>query len=146
MNKFILAEGDSSSMSGASDSPLTPRENEILARVREGANSPTTLASNLGITQSGATQALQKLERKGALTRTKIGRNVVYAPTKVESAKTPSSVIEEDLELIRESYHSLSKVWSHVLKLDLTPEELREVREARNLLEEFLTRRGKSLE
>lgn len=146
MNKFILAEGDSSSMSGASDSPLTPRENEILARVREGANSPTTLASNLGITQSGATQALQKLERKGALTRTKIGRNVVYAPTKIESAKTPSSVIEEDLELIRESYHSLSRVWSHVLKLDLTPEELREVREARNLLEEFLTRRGKSLE
>jgi DNA-binding MarR family transcriptional regulator len=132
-------------MSGASDPALTPRENEILARVREGANSPTKLASNLRITQSGATQALQKLERKGALTRTKIGRNVVYAPTNVESAKTPSSVMEEDLELIRESYHSLSKVWSHVLKLDLTPEELREVREARNLLEEFLTRRGKSL-
>jgi hypothetical protein len=33
-----------------------------------------------------------------------------------------------------------------LLRLDLSQEELRKVREARNLLEEILTRRGKSLE
>lgn len=79
------------------------------------------------------------------MVRTKIGRNVTYIPTQTEDAGTSSRNIDEDIELIRESYHSLSKVWSHVLSLDLTPEELREVREARNLLEEFLTKRGKSL-
>ena len=127
------------------DSALTKREEEILERVRDGSNSPTTLATSLGITQSGATQALQKLERKGVLIRTKIGRNVNYIPTESEDKRASSGNIDEDIELIRESYHSLSKVWSHVLSLDLTPEELREVREARNLLEEFLTRRGKTL-
>lgn len=132
-------------MSEAMDAALTKREEEILECVRSGSNSPTTLATSLGITQSGATQALQKLERKGALVRTKIGRNVTYIPTQTEDAGTSSRNIDEDIELIRESYHSLSKVWSHVLSLDLTPEELREVREARNLLEEFLTKRGKSL-
>lgn len=133
-------------MADAANAVLTDREREILSRVRDGSTSPTALASDLGITQSGATQALQKLERKGALTRMKIGRNVIYTPTRTEGTKPSSSAMEEDIELIRESYHSLSKVWSHVLKLDLTPEELREVREARNLLEDFLTRRGKSLE
>ncbi|UCE92220.1 MAG: hypothetical protein JSV90_03550 [Methanobacteriota archaeon] len=117
-----------------------------MARVRAGSNSPTTLASDLGITQSGATQALQKLERKGALTRTKLGRNVIYELTSRETTEAPSPDLEDDIELIKESYHSLSRVWSHVLKLDLTPDELREVREARNLLEEFLTKRGRSLE
>ena len=47
----------------------------------------------------------------------------------------------EDLELIRESYNSLSKVWGHVLRLDLSHEELEKVREARNLLEEILAKR-----
>ena len=51
-----------------------------------------------------------------------------------------------DLELIMESYHSLSKVWSHVLRLDLSQSELAKVREARNLLEEILIKRGKSLD
>lgn len=132
-------------MSEVTDPVLTEREEEIIALIRTGSNSPTALASSLGITQSGATQALQKLERKGALTRMKKGRRVIYSPTRAESVETPSANMDEDLELIRDSYHSLSKVWSHVLKMDLTPEELREVREARNLLEEFLTKRGKSL-
>ena len=123
---------------------LTPRESEILDKVRNGYSSPTVLASELNISQSGATQALQKLERKGILARVKIGRTVIYRPVQEER---PSSVeLEEDLELIRESYHSLSKVWSHVLRLDLTQEELGKVREARNSLEEILIRRGKSLD
>jgi len=124
---------------------LTERESEILAKVREGFRSPTVLAAELGISQSGATQALQKLERKGVLTRVKSGRNVMYRPLENET-KAPSKELEEDLELIRESYHSLSRVWSHVLRLDLTQDELAKVREARNMLEEILIRRGKSLD
>ncbi|MBN1677779.1 MAG: helix-turn-helix transcriptional regulator [Candidatus Thermoplasmatota archaeon] len=124
---------------------LTAREKQILEVLRKGIHSPTLVASELGITQSGATQALQKLEKKGALTRTKVGRNVFYRP--VDEVKPPSSTqTEEDIELIRESYHSLSKVWSHLLRLDLTHDELAKVREARNLLEEILVKRGKSLD
>lgn len=124
---------------------MTPREAEILDKVRDGTSSPTILAAELGITQSGATQALQKLERKGVLTRVKVGRSVIYRPVQ-EKPAGPSRELEEDLELIRESYHSLSKVWSHVLRLDLTQDELEMVRGARNMLEEILTRRGKSLD
>ena len=125
---------------------LTEREIEILERVRAGANSPTALASDLGITQSGATQALQKLEKKGAVARTKIGRSVLYRLLDDDRSPDKSRELEEDLELIRESYHALSKVWSHVLRLDLSQEELNKVREARNLLEEILIKRGQSLE
>lgn len=125
---------------------LTEREVEILERVRAGANSPTALASDLGITQSGATQALQKLEKKGVVARTKIGRNVLYRLLDDDRSPDKSRELEEDLELIRESYHALSKVWSHVLRLDLSQEELNKVREARNLLEEILIKRGQSLE
>ena len=96
------------------------------------------------ITQSGATQALQKLERKGVVSRTKVGRNVLYRPVEDEAPNVDKQ-LGEDLELIMESYHSLSKVWAHVLRLDLTQEELAKVREARNLLEEILVRRGKPL-
>jgi DNA-binding transcriptional ArsR family regulator len=124
---------------------LTSRESEILGKVRSGFRSPTVLAAELGISQSGATQALQKLERKGVVIRVKSGRSVMYRPVEDEVDR-PSSELEEDLELIRESYHSLSRVWSHVLRLDLTQEELAKVREARNMLEEILIRRGKSLD
>jgi DNA-binding MarR family transcriptional regulator len=124
---------------------LTPRETEILGILNRGIHSPTVLASELGITQSGATQALQKLEKKGIVTRTKIGRNVFYRPN-TEEKDEPVRATDEDLELIRESYHSLSKVWSHLLRLDLTHEELAKVRDARNLLEEILVRRGKNLD
>lgn len=123
---------------------LTVREREIMEKVKQGFSSPTELAASLGISQSGATQALQKMERKGVLARTRTGRKVVYRVVEVEEEAPPG--LEEDLELIKESYHSLSKVWHHVLGLDLTQEELRKVREARNLLEEILTRRGKSLD
>ena len=124
---------------------LTPRETEILEILNRGIHSPTILAAELGITQSGATQALQKLEKKGIVTRTKVGRNVFYRPNAEEKAE-PVRETDEDLELIRESYHSLSKVWSHLLRLDLTHEELAKVRDARNLLEEILVRRGKNLD
>jgi len=124
---------------------LTPREREILEVLSRGTNTPTLLAAELKITQSGATQALQKLERKGAVLRSKSGRHVFYRLT-VEEKAQPQPEMEQDLELIKESYHALSRVWTHVLKLDLTHEELAKVREARNSLEEILVRRGKSLE
>jgi DNA-binding MarR family transcriptional regulator len=124
---------------------VTSRESEILGLLDEGVNSPTTLARRLGITQSGATQALQKLEKKGLVARTKVGRNVRYDPLRAEEPEKAAE-LEEDLDLLLESYHALSKVWSHLLRLDLSQDELRKVREARNLLEEILTRRGKSLE
>jgi len=121
---------------------LTPREMEIVEVLNRGIRSPTILAAELHITQSGATQALQKLEKKGIVTRTKVGRNVFYRPIhEEETAKSAVPETNADLELIRESYHSLSKVWGHVLRLDLTHEELAKVREARNLLEEILTKR-----
>lgn len=124
---------------------LTDRERHIVEILGRGINSPTLLASELRITQSGATQALQKLERKGVVKRTKVGRNAIYRLTEEKPAEAPSPM-DEDLELIKGSYHSLSKVWSHLLRLDLSHEELAKVREARNLLEEILVRRGKSLE
>lgn len=124
---------------------LTPREQQILELLAKGTRSPTLLASELGITQSGATQALQKLERKGVLTRTKVGRNVFYRPIE-EQKLAKKDAVDEDLSLILDSYHSLSKVWVHLLRLDLTHEELSKVREARNLLEEILVKRGKKIE
>jgi DNA-binding MarR family transcriptional regulator len=124
---------------------LTDREMHIVDILRRGINSPTLLASELKITQSGATQALQKLERKGVVKRTKIGRNALYRLTEEKPPEEPS-LVDEDLDLIRESYHALSKVWSHLLRLDLSHEELAKVRDARNLLEEILVRRGKSLD
>jgi DNA-binding MarR family transcriptional regulator len=123
---------------------LTKREEEILGILSKGVYSPTLVARDLGITQSGATQALQKLERKGVVKRTRVGRNVLYRP--VEERTAPDPRLDEDLELIRESCHALSKVWSHVLKLDLSHEELKNLRQARNLLEEILVHRGKDID
>ena len=120
---------------------MTDRERQILDQLARGVRSPTALAIELGITQSGATQALQKLDKKGVLARTRSGRHVFYRPVQEEPVKSEER--EEDLQLIRESYNSLSKVWSHVLRLDLTQDELAKVREARNLLEEILVRGSK---
>lgn len=124
---------------------LTPREKEILEVLKKGIHSPTLLAAELKITQSGATQALQKLEKKGIVTRSKAGRNAFYRPVDEELPK-PVPQLDEELELIKESYHSLSRVWSHLLSLHLTHEELKRVREARNILEEILVKRGKNLD
>jgi DNA-binding transcriptional ArsR family regulator len=124
---------------------LTPREMEILDVLRKGIHSPTLLAAELKITQSGATQALQKLEKKAVVTRTKVGRNVFYRPIEDVKPEAPRGP-DDDIELIMESYHALSKVWSHLLRLDLTHDELARVRDARNILEEILVRRGKSLD
>ena len=124
---------------------MTEREKQIIEILGKGVNSPTLLAAELKITQSGATQALQKLERKGIVRRTKVGRNALYRLTEEKMPEAPSP-LDEDLELIRESYHALSKVWSHLLRLDLSHEELAKVREARNILEEILVTRGKSLD
>ncbi|HJX05061.1 MAG TPA: MarR family transcriptional regulator [Thermoplasmata archaeon] len=124
---------------------LSPREMQIVEVLAKGIHSPTLLAAELGITQSGATQALQKLQKKGVVVRTKVGRNAFYRPVEEEKPKQKQE-LEEDLALIRESYHALSRVWSHLLRLDLTQDELNKVREARNLLEEILVRRGRNIE
>src|SRR4030066_2291831 len=124
---------------------LTPREMEILDVLRKGIHSPTLLAAELKITQSGATQALQKLEKKSVVTRTKVGRNVFYRPIE-EPKQAKKTATDEDLDLIMGSYHSLSKGGTHGLPLDPTHEELSKVREARNLLEEILVKHGKSIE
>jgi len=124
---------------------LTPREAEIVEVLKKGIHSPTMVAAEIGITQSGATQALQRLEKKGIVTRSKAGRHVFYRPIETEIPR-PEPIPDADLELIKESYHALSKVWAHVLKLDLTHEELSKVRDARNLLEEILVKRGKDLD
>lgn len=124
---------------------LTPRETQILDVLKKGIHSPTLLAAELKITQSGATQALQKLEKKGVVSRSKSGRNVFYRPVEEEKLK-PGPGVDKDLELIKESYHALSKVWTHLLRLDLTHDELNRVREARNILEEILVKRGKDLD
>ena len=124
---------------------LTDREKHIVEILNRGINSPTMLAAELKITQSGATQALQKLERKGVVRRTKVGRHALYRLTEEKPPEQPTP-LDEDLELIRESYHALSRVWSHLLRLDLSHEELAKVREARNLLEEILVKRGKNLD
>jgi DNA-binding MarR family transcriptional regulator len=124
---------------------ISPRERQILDVLEKGIHSPTLLAAELGITQSGATQALQKLQKKGVVVRTKVGRNAFYRPIEEQKPKQRRD-LEEDLALIRESYHSLSRVWSHVLRLDLSHDELEKVREARNLLEEILVRRGRGLD
>ncbi|MCU0860052.1 MAG: helix-turn-helix domain-containing protein [Thermoplasmata archaeon] len=125
---------------------LSDREQEIVNILRKGVDTPTRLATELGISQSGATQALQKLEKKGAVTRSRMGKHVHYRPFEEEKTVPETPDLDEDLELIRESYHALSRVWTHVLKLDLTHDELNKVREARNLLEEILVRRGKGLD
>jgi hypothetical protein len=77
--------------------------------------------------------------------RSRLGRNAHYRPVEEEAPK-PIPQLDHDLEVIKESYHALSRVWTHVLKLDLTHDELSKVREARNLLEEILVKRGKSLD
>ncbi len=99
---------------------LTDRERHIVEILRRGTNSPTRLARELGITQSGATQALQKLEKKNVVERNKIGRNAMYRLI-IEEKVEPVRDFDEDLELIRESYHALSRVWSHVSQTGSDP-------------------------
>src|SRR5437016_11839922 len=87
---------------------VTEREKEILNLVRTGTNSPTELAGKLQISQSGASQALQKLADKGKLVRKKRGREVNYEVM----AKGHDS---DDLYFLFQAYNSLSQVWAYLI-------------------------------
>ena len=112
---------------------LTDREQEILELVLAGAHSPTELATKLGITQAGASQALQRLAQKGKLVRAKQGRTVVYRP--------PGEGRDAELLFISQAYNALSQVWAYIMSKELSSKDLRTGRNARDILEELLAKR-----
>ncbi len=114
---------------------LTDREQEILELVRSGTNSPSNLAERLGISQSGASQALQRLAEKGKLIRRKGGRNVRY--------DIPRHSRDSELVFLFQAYNALSQVWAYIMSLRLTSDELQKAREARDSLEAILARKAK---
>ena len=113
-------------------SEITEREREILELVKAGSNSPTGLAGKLGISQSGASQALQRLAEKGKLVRRKGGRVVRY--------EAPLSRDTERI-FLSQAYNALSQVWAYVMSMSLSKDELHSAREARETLEGVLARK-----
>jgi DNA-binding transcriptional ArsR family regulator len=113
---------------------VTDREREIIEQVRSGASTPSQLASKLGISQSGASQALQKLAVKGRLTRRKGGRSVQY--------QIADEGVGEDRYFLFQAYNALSQVWAYVMSSDLSRSELARARKAREILEKLLSRRS----
>ncbi len=113
-------------------SEITEREREILELVKAGTNSPTGLAGKLGISQSGASQALQRLADKGKLVRRRGGRAVRY-----------EAPLSRDTELIflSQAYNALSQVWAYVMSMSVSKDELQRAREARETLEAVLARK-----
>ena len=109
---------------------ITDREREIIEQVRSGANSPSQLASKLGISQSGASQALQKLSAKGRLTKRKGGRSVQY--------QIADKNLSEDRYFLFQAYNALSQVWAYIMSADLPRNELTKARRARETLEKLL--------
>ncbi|MGI0083915.1 MAG: helix-turn-helix domain-containing protein, partial [Nitrososphaerales archaeon] len=117
-------------------SELTEREQEIIKIVLGGTNSPSKLAEKLRISQSGASQALQKLAGKGRLVRRKAGRSVKY--------ETLRQKRDTELFFLSQAYNSLSQVWACIMSMsNLSAEEMRKAREARDLLEKILAKKGK---
>ena len=113
---------------------VTEREKEILNLVRTGTNSPTELAGKLQISQSGASQALQKLADKGKLVRTKRGRDVNYEVM-------VKGYDSDDLYFLFQAYNSLSQVWAYLMSKKLSREELDHARQARDTLEKILAKK-----
>jgi predicted transcriptional regulator len=106
---------------------LTEREQQILDLIgKEGAISPTEVATRFGISQAGASQALQRLMRKGVLARKAQGKRVYYQQVK------------EDLTYLYSAYNALSQVWAYLMALGLSREKMRKARQARETLEELL--------
>jgi len=112
---------------------ITEREREIIEQVRSGASSPSQLASKLGISQSGASQALQKLATKGQLTKRRGGRSVHYQIT--------DKAISEDRYFLFQAYNALSQVWAYIMSTKLSRIELAKARQARETLEKLLAKR-----
>src|SRR6266571_4875024 len=115
---------------------VTDREREILELVRSGTNSPSQLAEKLGISQSGASQALQKLPGKGKLVKRRGGRNVSY--------ETPQQSQDNGLYFLSQAYNALSQVWAYVMSIELPRDELKRARDARTHSKTFLQRRALS--
>src|SRR2546428_7008815 len=113
---------------------VTEREKEILNLVRTGSNSSTELAGKLQISQSGASQALQKLTDKGKLVRRKRGRAVNYEVM----AKGNDS---DDLSFLFQAYNSISQVWAYLMSKKLSREELDRARQARDTIEKILAKK-----
>lgn len=112
---------------------ITEREREILEQVRKGASSPSHLASNLGISQSGASQALQKLASKGRLTKRRGGRNVQY--------QIADKGTNEDRYFLFQAYNAMSQVWAYIMSAKLSRSEMAKARQARETLERLLTKK-----
>ena len=113
---------------------FTDREKEILNLVRIGKSSPTELAGKLQISQSGASQALQKLAGKGKLVRKKQGRAVRY-----ELMQKGQDT--DNLYFLFQAYNSLSQVWAYLMSKKLSREELDRARQARDTLEKILAKK-----
>jgi DNA-binding MarR family transcriptional regulator len=111
---------------------ITDREREIIEHVRSGASSPSQLASRLRISQSGASQALQKLAAKGRLTKRRGGRSVRY-----QIAQKGTS---EDRYFLFQAYNALSQVWAYIMSAKLSSGELVKARQARETLEKLLAK------
>jgi len=111
----------------------TKREREIIEQVRLGATSPSQLASKLGISQSGASQALQKLAAKGRLTKRRGGRSVQY--------QIPDKGNSEDRYFLFQAYNAMSQVWAYIMSAKMSRSELAKARQARETLERLLAKR-----
>ncbi len=112
---------------------ITEREREIIEQVRTGASSPSQLASKLGISQSGASQALQKLAAKGRLTKRKGGRIVQYEIADLNST--------DERYFLFQAYNALSQVWAYIMSAKLSRNDLTKARKARETLEKLLVRK-----
>jgi len=141
----LLKWGDK--MKPDKDNLTTEGESRILEAIGEGSSTPSELASKLKISVSAVSQHLNRLHRRGLVGRERDGKSVIYslresvqeADLNVTNGAARQGM--EDWGLIKDSYEALNKVWNHVLRLDLTPDELKKLREARNLLEEILHER-----
>ena len=112
---------------------ITEREREIIEHVRSGVASPSQLASKLGISQSGASQALQKLAAKGRLNKRRGGRSVQY--------QIADKGTSEDRYFLFQAYNALSQVWAYIMSTKLSRSELVKARQARETLEKLLAKK-----
>ena len=111
---------------------LTEREQEILDLIRNsGPLSPTEVAKRFGISQAGASQALQKMMRKGVLAKKSAGRRAYYQELK------------GDATYLYSAYNALSQVWAYLMALGLSKEKMAKARQARDILEELLAEKAR---
>jgi Mn-dependent DtxR family transcriptional regulator len=111
---------------------LTAREQQILNLIeKEGPVSPTGVAKRFGISQAGASQALQRMMRKGLLAKESAGRRAYYRHVK------------EDVTYLYSAYNALSQVWAYLMALGLSGEKLARARRARETLEELLAEKAR---